>query len=306
MIDKLLEKLASKEKDFLSKEIFAPYVKGGNKVRVRIDGVVYQLSAPKATKDGFGVFKAVSPNKARLVRDAENYEIDEYLQLLPRMDAILIYNLGRWLATPVNDSSFKRRFGDTQLFNVLVADNVEMLDTAFVRFDGTNFWFESVKMINNADRRELLRDRILKNNYSLTKELEAGLSPEEIKAFNFACQFHKEASMSDLEKKLTNEFTKYNATMERFTERGENVEVQWRDNTNHKAITSVLKKNDLSIVTAGICLSGGDKKFDLQSMVSVFRESHRRGSTVYVGAGGMEDDRYWEMYGERDNNDWDE
>lgn len=301
MIDKILNKLASKEKHFLSKEIFAPYVKGGNKLRVRIDGIVYQLSVPEFKKDGFGVFRAVNPNKVKFVRDAEAFEIDQYLQLLPKTEAILVFNLGRWLAMPSNESDFQRRFGKTGLFSVLAADNVEMLDSVCVRYDGLCFWFDGVKASNNVDKKELLRQRIVKNNYSLTKELEAGLSPEEINSFNLTCKFHKEASMSDLEKRLNSEFKLYDATMERFIERGSNVEVQWRDNKSRKAITSVLNKDDLSVVTAGICLSGDDKKFDLQTMVSVFREANSAGSVVHIGSGGMETDRYWDMYGNNED-----
>lgn len=303
MIDKILDKLSLQEKNFLSKEIFAPYVNGGNKIRVRIDGVVYQLKAPKFKKDGFGVFKAINSNKVKFVREAESFEIDQYLQLLPRVDAILIFKSNRWLATPSNKSDFKKRFGRDGLFSVLVADNVEILDTVQVRFDGSCFWFDSAKIIKDMDKREDLRQRIIKGNYSMTKELKYGLSPEEDEAFNLACQFHKEANMSDLEKRLTNEFGRYDATMERFVERGSNVEVQWRDNISHQAITSVFNKEDLSVVTAGICLSGGDKKFDLQSMVGVFREASNSNAIVHVGAGGMDDSRYWDMY---DNNDWNE
>ena len=167
MINKLLDKLSSKEKDFLDKEIFAPYICGGNKIRVRIDGVVYQLKIPKFKKDGFGVFRATNANQAKLKREAETFEIDQYLQLLPRADAILVYKAGRWMGIPSNESDFRRRFGKTGLFSVLVADGVEMLDTVQVRFDGVCFWFDGNKIINNIDKRENLRQRILKNNYPL-------------------------------------------------------------------------------------------------------------------------------------------
>lgn len=305
MIDELLNKLSSQEKSALGNEIFAPYVKGGSKILIRINKIIYKLKTPKFKKDGFGVFKAFGANHAKLVRSAEPYEIDEYLQLLPKADFVLVYKVGRWLAYPVNESSFKHRFkAEPKLLNILAVDNVELLDTITARFDGTNFWFDSLKFGGDVEKKEGLRKRIEEQSYTVTKNVSSGLTPEELTAFKYACQFHREATMSDLEKRLNNELGKFGAKVDKFTERGDNVSVQWKDGQTNSKYTSVFKKDNLDVVTAGICLSGGDKVFDLQSLVGVVRQAQNRGGVVHVGDGGMEDERYWDMYGDNVDDDY--
>lgn len=300
MIDDLLNKLSKQEKDFLNNEIFAPYIKGGAQILVRLNNIIYKLKTPKFKKDGFGIFKAIDANNAKLVREAELFEKDEYLQLLPKVDLILIGSLGRWLAYPANTNDFKRRFGiEPALVSVLVADNVEVMDTVETRFDGIHFWFDCIKLGGDIEKKESLRDRLSKYEYTITKTVKSGLTPEEIKAYGYAADFHKEANKSQLEKRLESELAVNGASMDKMIERGENVEVQWRDNRTHGTYTSILKKDDLSVVTAGICLSGEDKKFDLHSLVSLCRQNENMGGPVHIGRGGMDENAYWRMYGDR-------
>jgi len=299
MINDLLNKLSAQEKEFLKQDIFSPYIKGGANIIVRLNGVIYRLKTQKFKKDGFGVFRATDANTAKFVRDAEPYEKDEYLGLLPKVELVLVYNVGRWLAYPSHTNSFKHRFGvEPRLTSVLCADNVEIMDSVEARFDGGNFWFDSIKFGSDVEKIEKLRDRLDKQNYSITDEVSSGLTPEERKAFEYAVQFHKEAHMTDIEKRLHNELDKYGAKLDGFTERGDNVSVKWRDSKTNSTYTSVLDKENLNVVVAGICLSGGDKVFDLQSLVGVCRQARNRGHVVHIGQGGMSERDYWSIHPE--------
>ena len=298
MIDDLLNKLESKEKAFLSQNIFSPFVKGGSNVVVKIDGVTYKFKTKQFKKDGFAVFKAKDHSNVRMVRAAKDFEVIEYLELLPKVDFILVGKPDRWLAIPFNQESFSSRFGAISMSSVMLVDNAEVLDTVTARFDGNNFWFDSVKFTQSSDKLMEFRDRINEGNYTVSKDMTKGLTPEEKQAISFAAAFHKEASMSDFEKRLGHEFGQVNASVENFVERGDLVEVRWLDSTTNAKYTSVLKKDSLDVVTAGICLSGGDKLFDLQSLVTVTRQGRNRGHVVHVGNGGMDEAGYWDMYGD--------
>lgn len=56
--------------------------------------------------------------------------------------------------------------------------------------------------------------------------------------------------------------------LQEFRDRGEFWQVEWTTRQGERH-TSAISKGDLTVISSGICLSGGDRNFDLQSLVGV-------------------------------------
>jgi hypothetical protein len=66
-----------------------------------------------------------------------------------------------------------------------------------------------------------------------------------------------------------------------YQDRGDTYTVEYLVEGNR--YTSVVDKRDLTVRAAGICLNGGDRSFDLTSLVHVIREGENRDRIVRVG-----------------------
>ncbi|NEO92177.1 MAG: hypothetical protein F6K56_18860, partial [Moorea sp. SIO3G5] len=61
--------------------------------------------------------------------------------------------------------------------------------------------------------------------------------------------------------------------LQQFHDRGEFWQVRWRT-ANGEHHTSAISKQDLTVISSGICLSGRDRDFDLQSLVGVIERRY--------------------------------
>jgi hypothetical protein len=271
-IEKLLDRLVEQETILQTTKFIAPCVKGG-RVRTRVAGIVYTF-VPKPRKfEGWAIFQPVDVKTAEALKEADFIQITEYLQQFPAFRLRLAYRLNRktWLAYPINEIDLRQRAQPIKPVIVHLVSEGSVFEQIIARFDGQAWWFEEL------DRRCDLEivDRLQENYQKLTLASELrfkGITPEMRTVYHLATQ-HNEAFSPhrSAEKRLQKALEVGGGQLQQFHDRGDYWTVEWTtaDGENH---TSAIAKKDLTVMSSGICLSGRDRDFDLQSLVGVIEE----------------------------------
>jgi hypothetical protein len=295
--DDALSRLAAAEERFLANEFLAPVVRGGL-VQVRIAGVICRLKVQPADFQGWGVFRPRSHTGAQLVRTARLAERQRYLALFPLVRLILTRKHDdQWLGIPAHRADSRLRIEG--MVPIRLVEEVQLFDVVESRFDGSQFWFAGPDPRWDPGAAAYLR-RSLDQLAEPEKLSRPGLMAEERMAYaaNYGPRFQatKEARRDRNEKRLRAALAHAGAELKEYRERDEVYTVTYEvDGEQH---VSVVSKQDLSVQMAGICLSGQDENFDLQSLVGVLREAQGSGAFVRVGHAnqGMEEEAYWRVH----------
>jgi hypothetical protein len=278
MNEDLFKRLAAEEEKFFDSEFFSPVLRG-QPVRVRIAGVVVNLQVAPKNFQGWGVFRTTDRKTAKLVREPTIAEKREYLDLYPQFQIVVTQRGDRVLGIAANQAD--SRISVEGQFPILLAEEIELFDTIIARFDGHNFWHDTIKS------RRGLRPRIARNLRDLlTEEAEevsiSGLTKEERIAYAIAYQREIESKKDREEERIKSALERGGATYRSYVERGSTYTIEYEvDGRRHR---STVNRDNLEVATAGICLSGQDRRFDLQSLVGVVREGqgtsqiHRMGN----------------------------
>jgi hypothetical protein len=274
-----IDRLAEAENAFVGAEFLAPVLRGAG-VGVRIAGIRCGLAVRPAGFEGWGVFRARSTTAADVVRPASWGERRKYLALFPAVRIILTHREGgEWAGVAANAGD--GRFAIDGRVPVRFVEDGEPFETAVTRFDGGQFWFDSVDTRCDPGAAAFLREAL--GRLVAPERLERrGLTAEQRAAYAVTyrarlaqLQFDERARAED---RLRAALRHAGADLRDYSEHGDVYRVSYVvDGARH---TSVIRKGDLSVVTAGICLSGGDRAFDLGSLVGVLREGSERGRIV--------------------------
>jgi hypothetical protein len=90
----------------------------------------------------------------------------------------------------------------------------------------------------------------------------------------------EDARRDQVEIRLADALIHAGATLSSYIEREDAYTVTF--NVDGRIHRSTVHRDDLTVLVAGICLSGEDRKFDLQSLVGVIREGRQRGRIVHT------------------------
>lgn len=282
MSRELLRQLADKERELRTREFIAPYHPGCKSAIIKMEGVHYKFRIVGLIGSGsnIGLFQPVDPTCAKFVRDVDFDLRRRYLDILPHIHLILAYETERgWVAFPMNRESALVKFNlDSEVLVKGVTD-VERFDTIIARYDGLHFWFD--EPFAGADpvlahhMRECFRPDW--DVARMEKEIKVlkGLSAEQRRTFELAVVSWTLFRKLTTEDRIKRVLESGGGTLGRYVLRGDNLEIKW-SSPSGRLYTSLINKDTLDVVSAGICLSGEDRKFHLKDLPFIMDQGERQ------------------------------
>jgi hypothetical protein len=275
-----MERLAATEARAFASEFLAPMIRGGS-VQIRIAGVACRLAVSPREFEGWGIFRPTSPTTAELVRPARLAERRRYLDLLPLLRVIVFLREGdRWLGIPAHRAD--SRFRIEGLVPIRLVEEAQHFEVLLTRFDGTQCWYDGPDPRRDPGTAAYLRESLARM-VEPSQLVRPGLTAEERVAYvlNYTTrlQAELEARRDRVEERLRAALAHAGAELREYQEWGDVYRVSY--DVDGRRLGSIVARDDLSVQAAGICLSGQDGDFDLQSLVGVLREAR---------GGGFDDD----------------
>ncbi len=286
-IHALLDRVASAERDFMEAEFLAPVLEGGQ-VRVRIEGLVLTLRVAGSYEPGWAILKPLSMDRAAILRKPGLQQVRTYLGLFPAVRLLLLTRGDAdWLA--VQAQAGDKRFRIDGAVPVYLADGVEPFEQIIARYDGGRFLFQEVDRRRSPAIAAYLREA-LRSGVSPDLLRKPTLTIEEKEAYRRLSEALEEAKRNRVEVRLEDALSRADAVLQSYVEREDAYTISF--SANGRTHRTTVRKDDLTVISAGICLSGQDQRFDLQSLVGVIQEARATGRFVPVGENGFDEDDY--------------
>ncbi len=289
----VIDRLSVAESDFLRQEFVAPVVRN-EFVHVRLAGTVCRMKVACRSFSGWGIFRPKSFASAKFVREAGLRERARYLHRLPVVRMLLSRRSDQgWLALPAQRGD--RRVQVTGEVPVQLVEGALQFSLILCRFDGRNLWFDELDSRHDPAIAGYLRES-LEEAVDPQRLHRAGLTPEERAVY--ALRYFERAEVRErllrdsVEDRLREALAHAGAEFIDYAEHRDGYRVIYR--AGRERHVSSVRKDDLSVQVAGICLNGEDAKFDLHSLVGVLQKSE--GNVFRIGDGGMDESDYWRVH----------
>ncbi len=271
-VHNIIDKMEAAENHFLNTEFIAPVLPQGQ-VRVRIAGVICTLQVKGNPKPGWAFLKPLSFDQAEICGKPGLGQIKAYLELFPAVRLILLTR-ARHYQTAWPAYSDDSRFASKKAVRVFLAESAELFCQIKTRFDGVQFWFQETDRQRNPSVAAYLRAALAKTTKPVDLH-KATLTKNEREAYTRVFEAVSAARRDTGEMRLSHALAHSGARLASYIERENAYTVSFEiDGYHHR---STVRKDDLSVLSAGICLDGQDRRFDLQSLAGVIREGRSSG-----------------------------
>lgn len=266
----LLDKTRELEDKFLNSTFLAPVM---GEVAVKICGFINRLNVEPRNFEGWAVLKPKDFTLANVIAEPQPHQVYDYLKNFPSLRCILLKKIkGKtWLALPYNLSDSMQRFRIKKPVLVHLVERGDVFEHIRAVHDGASFWFESIDTGVSLEKTEKMREGITKQQDEIQLK---DFTREEKMAYSFVLSTVKEDLVDREERKIKNALKRGGAELSSYSEAEGGYVVKWK--FEGEEYTTVVRKEDLSVVSAGICLSNKDELFDLTSIVGVMDENRRR------------------------------
>src|SRR4051812_18519572 len=276
-----IERLAGGEHDFLRPQVLAPVV-AATGVRGRIGGAGCRLRIDPINYGGWGGLLPVSHAEALLDREATMAERRRYLDLLPRV-RLVICGAGRGDTAAVVENKSDARLNVEGQIDLRLAGEGEagLFDTGGARFDGSQVWFDDADASADPGAAAYLRQCLVEMTHP-DRLQRRGLTGGQREAYGVAHARRAEAERRTREQRRRDQqgrddqrmrqlLSHAGATLRDFADApGRTYRVTYDvDGRRH---TSVVRRGDFTVLSAGICLSGEDAEVDPGGLVGGLRE----------------------------------
>ena len=267
----LISKIGKQESSLTQRTFVSPNF-NNDTVATRVEGIVYTFSVPK--KEGWFKFQPLNSKKARVVGPAELDEIEGYQKQLGKVRVVLVMKQqDMFMGIPDKTNNFGLGFNNLMPV-YLCGDYPSDFDRIIARYDGANLWYERVDTGNDPAKGDYLRECMAK--VVLPKDIKfSGLTMEEKHAYAMRLTFDRKLVEDQKKDQLKQDVEFAGGKFIGFSEKSDHFAITYMVD-GQQFTTRVTKDPRRMVVSAGLCLAGNDRKFDLKSLVTVIREAQER------------------------------